>query len=162
MISYKPTRKGLLRGEFLDRIGAICSLQESSIVEDSCLWLGVEVDFDGREVRNGRVLLSQEQALQLIPVLRHFARTGRVGSDGPEETLFVGRWVVGVGPDNKGVEGRIVEMDAKTIAVQSVSEPGSDGLYICSPETFEKFWEPTDAPDQPPTWHERIGLDAGD
>lgn len=161
MISYKPNRKGLLRGEFRDRIGALCSIQESSIVEDNCLWLGVEVDFDGWEIRNGRMLLTQEQARQLVPILRHFARTGRIGSDSAEERLFVGRWVVGVGPDNKGVEGRIVAMDPECITVQDASIPGVEGQHITVPDYFECHWEPIEVPETMPTWHERLDFDAG-
>ena len=80
-MDFGPTKKGLLRAEFEDRYGAVCSIQESSHAGEDCIWLGVEVDLEGNEVPRGRMHLSQEQARELIPVLRHFARTGRLGED---------------------------------------------------------------------------------
>lgn len=60
-MEFKQTKKGLMRAEFTDRYGALCSLQESSIPGEDCVWLGVDVDIEGEEVRNGRMHLTRER-----------------------------------------------------------------------------------------------------
>lgn len=154
-MDFKPTKKGLLRGEFEDRFGAVCSAQESSMVGEDCIWLGVEVDFDGREVRNGRMHLSQQQALELIPTLRHFARTGRLGVD-EKDRFHVGRWVAGVSEDTRGIEGRVVSRDNVGTVVQDQARPGESGRITMVNEVMELHWEPIEVPEHIPTRYERI------
>ena len=46
-MEFKQTKRGQLRAEFQDRYGALCSIQESSIPGEDCVWLGVDVNFEG-------------------------------------------------------------------------------------------------------------------
>lgn len=156
-VEFKQTKKNLLRGEFKDRYGAECSIQESSLPGEECLWLGVDVDFDGREVRNGRMHLTREQARKLIPMLRHFVRCGALGIDEPREHFQVGAWVVGVGEENRGVEGRIVQLQkGHYVAVQDHTRPGPEGTIKCTWEQADLIWVPIEIPDNAPTRYDRI------
>jgi len=157
-MDFKPTKKGFLRGEFEDRFGAVCSVQESSMVGEDCIWLGVEADFDGREVRNGRMHLTQQQALELMPILRHFARTGRLGVD-EKDRFHVGRWVTGVSEDTQGIEGRVISRDDVATVIQDQARPGATGQWVGVNEVVELHWEPIDVPDHIPTRYERISAD---
>lgn len=40
-LELKPTQRGFPRAEFTDFNGTECSIQESSIATDYCIWLGV-------------------------------------------------------------------------------------------------------------------------
>lgn len=163
MFDFRPTKKGLLRAEFKDRYGAVCSVQESSFPDEDCLWLGIEVDIHGAEVPHGRMHISQAMARQLLPVLRHFARTGKLGTDDAGVRFQVGRWVRGVGPDNFGVEGRIVYAHlGEHISVQDSRKPGVDGQHITLWDAVELHWEPIDVPDHIPTRYDRIAADNPD
>lgn len=80
MIELRPTQRGFLRGEFVDRYGEKCSIQESSIAGEFCLWLGCEHETkakDGEPV-GARMHLTQELAAELIPLLQRFADTGEL------------------------------------------------------------------------------------
>ena len=66
-MDISPTQRGFMRGEFIDRYGAKCSIQESSLATEACIWLGTEKD---------RMHLTQDHAKELIPLLRHFVKTG--------------------------------------------------------------------------------------
>lgn len=151
-MEFKPTKRGFLRGEFKDRYGSECSIQESSLAGEDCIWVGVEVDFNGVEVEGGRMHLDQERARELIEVLRHFARTGRLGVDSLEERFRVGAWVRGVGEDNRGVEGRIVSLHkGESVTVQDFNIPGPAGQFIYLWEAFDLSWEALETPDTMPT-----------
>lgn len=156
-MEFKPTKKGLLRGEFVDRYGQTCSIQESSLAGEDCAWLGVEVDREGREVLNGRMHLTRDMARQLIPVLRHFVREGTLGMDEPREKFHIGAWVAGVGKDNRGVEGRVIAMQrGEYMTVQDQHRPGDAGQIICMWEVADLIWVPIDVPDHIPTRYERL------
>jgi len=152
MFDFKPTKKGLLRAEFRDRFGAVCSIQESSFPDEDCLWFGVEVDIHGNESNGGRMHLTQEMARQLMPVLRHFLRTGKLGIDNRDK-FQVGTWVRGIGADVHGVEGRIVHIDGtpesprSVVTVQDYKRPGPEGLSVTIWEAMETIWEPMEIPD---------------
>jgi hypothetical protein len=64
------TSRGFSVFEFRDVWGRDCSLQESSSMSESRIWLGP----------NGihRMHLSQSQAAALIPLLHHFVATGQL------------------------------------------------------------------------------------
>lgn len=158
-MDFKPTKKGFLRGEFEDRFGALCSVQESSMIGEDCLWLGVEVDFDGKEVRNGRMHLSQTQAAELLPIIRHFARTGRVGVDGDKERFHVGRWVYGVSDSTKGIEGRVISRDGVGTTIQDQGRPGVAGRITMVNEVLDLHWDPVEVPEYIPSRYERIAGD---
>lgn len=156
-MDFEQTKKGQLRAEFRDRYGALCSIQESSIPGEECVWLGVDVTIEGEELRNGRMHLTQDLARQLIPVLRHFARRGSLGTDTTENPYYIGAWVIGVGEDNRGIEGRIIQASpSKHLIVQDCRQPGPDGHYVCTWEMVDLIWEPIDVPDRIPSRYDRL------
>lgn len=94
----RRTQRGFLIEEFTDRNGVACSIQQSSIADRPSIWLGVD-DAEPKIMAsqtpaggNGwvpfaipdevslttRMHLTQEHAAMLIPLLRHFADTGRL------------------------------------------------------------------------------------
>jgi hypothetical protein len=158
MIELKSTSRGLLQGEFKDRNGRECVVQESSFPIESCLWLGVDVNFDGEPVTGGRMHVSQELAKELLPILRYFARTGSLGYDDPKEVFQVGTWVLGVGPDNKGVYGRIIEVSpGHYLKVQDNSRLPPAGQISCDWSQADLIWDVTqDRQEIGPTTLERI------
>lgn len=76
----KTTPRGFLRGEFVDRYGEKCSIQESSIADEFCIWLGCEHETKARdgEPVGARMHLTQELARDLILLLQRFANTGEL------------------------------------------------------------------------------------
>ena len=64
---YKMER-GSVRGEFEDRYGDSCSIQESG-ASDRCIWLGVNI-------APRRMYLTQDMARELLPLLQCFVETG--------------------------------------------------------------------------------------
>lgn len=162
-MEFSANRKGFLGADFTDRFGQECSIQESSYQEESCVWLGVDVDMEGKDLRNGRMLLTQDMARKLFPVLRHFARQGTLGVDNPFEKFTVGGWVVGVGPYNHGVEGRIVSMrKGETIVVQDMLRSGPEGQIASTWDQVDLIWEPIETPDSIPSWFDHLRAEADD
>jgi len=156
-MDFTQTKKGQLRAEFRDRYGALCSIQESSIPGEDCVWLGVDVDIEGDEVRHGRMHLTQDLARQLIPVLRHFARRGSLGTDTTDDPYHVGAWVIGVGEDNRGVEGRVIQAQpGKALVVQDWRRPGAEGHILCTWDLVDLIWEPIEVPDEIPSRIDRL------
>lgn len=95
MITWDTTSRGFAIGEFKDKAGQPCSIQESSSA-DAAIWFGAEdvlwsreydaqlpYELNGSTYRhvNGRMHLTQEQAHELWPILRQFAETGFVGPE---------------------------------------------------------------------------------
>lgn len=98
MTEFTETDRGFLRGEFTDRNGVSCSLQESSIAdEEGCIWLGcndiglkkfepgkgwsdVELQNDAPygivHQANTRMHLTQTMVAELLPALAYFAAHG--------------------------------------------------------------------------------------
>ena len=163
MVEFKQTKRGQLRADFQDRYGALCSIQESSIPGEDCVWLGVDVNFEGEELRHGRMHLTQELARQLLPVLRHFARRGSLGEDATKNPYHVGAWVIGVGEDNRGIEGRIIQANVGDIlVVQDWRKAGPDGQVITVWDAVDLFWEPCEMPDKIPSRYDRLSDDDDD
>lgn len=79
-IEFDPTNRGFQRGEWRDRYGRKCSIQESSLATEFCLWLGCDeiIHAPGFEPHNGRIHLTQETAAELIPLLQRFVETGEL------------------------------------------------------------------------------------
>lgn len=93
-IELKPASdRGFLRGEFRDRNGRDCSIQESSLATEACIWLGInepklmylvlnegwkEVPLPPGHDIHGRMHLNQEQVAALLPLLQKFVKTGRL------------------------------------------------------------------------------------
>lgn len=76
-IKFKKTLRGFVVGEFKDRYGADCSIQESSAAQGSFIWLGVDkADYIEGSEDLPRMHLSQEQVSELIPILQSFVETG--------------------------------------------------------------------------------------
>ena len=72
MIALRNTDRGFSRGEFWDRYNRPCSIQESSLATEQCIWLGCD---EGNSVR---MHLTQAMAAELIPLMQHFVETGRL------------------------------------------------------------------------------------
>jgi hypothetical protein len=78
------TPRGFGYIEFIDRYGAKCSMQSSSVATENCIWFGSEEFLkdktpDGKEFIMGhRMHLNIKQVEQLIPILQHFVNTGEV------------------------------------------------------------------------------------
>lgn len=156
MIELKSTSRGLIRGEFLDRYGQQCSLQESSHPEETCIWFGVDVDQNGNEV-NKHMHLTRKQVHDLLPILRRFVRTGALGYDNPKEEFQVGTWVIGVGDTNRGVEGRVVEVVVgQYLTVQNEREAGEMGQIVCLWDKVDLVWEVREPPEVGPSRYERL------
>jgi hypothetical protein len=88
-IELKETSRGFLRGEFTDRYGEPCSIQESSIAGEFCIWLGCEHETkakDGEPV-GARMHLTQVLAAELLPLLERFIETGEL-AELPSEVLI--------------------------------------------------------------------------
>ena len=80
MIEFRQTERGFTRGEFKDRYGAACSIQESSLASEPAIWLGCDhetVDRAGMPC-GARMHLTQELAAKLIPLLQTFVETGEL------------------------------------------------------------------------------------
>ncbi len=96
-MEFKPANdRGFLRGEFVDRYGAKCSLQESSLATEACIWLGVnepevkilvpgegwkDVPIPEGATRSGWMHLTQKMVADLLPALQHFVETGELPAD---------------------------------------------------------------------------------
>lgn len=79
--------RGFGRCEFEDMYGSTCSIQDSSLATDDCIWLGVN---DGEHFQckppynknpdakttGGWMHLSRGQVAALLPLLQHFVNTG--------------------------------------------------------------------------------------
>lgn len=88
----KSTKRGFRRGEFKDRNGEKCSIQESSEISDGYLWLGVNDPnpkiFPGDNTGwhpyplppnvqcSTRMHLDRKTVKKLLPLLQHFVKTG--------------------------------------------------------------------------------------
>ena len=69
MLKTEKTDRGFKCAKFRDRYDKPCSIQESSLATESCLWLGVE-DY--------RMHLTQDMASRLIPFLEEFIKNGHL------------------------------------------------------------------------------------
>ena len=89
-------------GQFKDQKGIACSIQESSLATEPCIWFGISgakvgvlpsisgkpgweeinlADYipGGRAISiTDRMHLNQEQVAALLPLLQHFAETGEL------------------------------------------------------------------------------------
>ena len=92
-IKLNETSRGFIRGNFVDFYNVECNIQESSIAEPKCIWVGCSqpepkqlipgrgwVDFElpPESITNTRMHLNQEQAAALIPLLQRFVETGQL------------------------------------------------------------------------------------
>ena len=92
-IKKGKTQRGFRKFEFVDRYGAECSLQMSSLAEEAAIWLGCndadpkvlvpgegwqKVEMPPDYVANTRMHLTQKMVKQLLPALQKFAETGEL------------------------------------------------------------------------------------
>lgn len=97
-IKVGTTERGFSHGKFTDRYGAECSIQDSSLATERCIWLGiddptvqvciqgqgwVDVPLPEDTLVSGRMHLTQDHAKKLIPLLQRFVDTGSIGD--PED-----------------------------------------------------------------------------
>jgi len=85
-LEITTTERGFRKAEFKDRYGLDCSIQESSIATEACLWLGANkgshYDDNDMPVESqpgkclARMHLSQEQVKALMPLLKYFLKHG--------------------------------------------------------------------------------------
>lgn len=73
-MQLSTTERGFQNGKFLDRYGSKCSIQESSLATESCIWLGVDESFNG-EIGT-RMHLTRQMAASLLPLLQYFVENG--------------------------------------------------------------------------------------
>lgn len=79
-IQVEPTERGFLRGDFLDRNGDACSIQESSLADEPAIWLGQNEGTHHHVTGNclARMHLTRDMAAALIPLLEHFVEHGEL------------------------------------------------------------------------------------
>lgn len=99
-IVFSVTERGFVRGDFVDRNGIECSIQESSAADEACIWLGCNdaaprVCIPGGDpawrllsipefllgleiVYNTRMHLTRAQVEALLPVLQKFFDSGKL------------------------------------------------------------------------------------
>lgn len=97
-IPMGKTERGFSRMEFTDRNGVKCSLQQSSLAFEDCIWLGcsdiglkrftpgslgwedIKLENDGPHgvvhIANTRMHLNRDQVAVLLPHLQRFVETG--------------------------------------------------------------------------------------
>ena len=89
---------------FRDRYEVMCHLQDSSMISEKAIWFGVEnanprildtssegwVDYEiPKEVLlDTRMLLTQEQVKELLPILTKFSETGVLPLDNVERIFY--------------------------------------------------------------------------
>ena len=101
----RKTERGFAIGEFMDRYGAKCSIQKSSLATEDAIWFGVDdpnpliMAFDANRLGlptngetsgwvkydvpkevliNTRMHLTRKQVAKLLPVLQKFIETGEI------------------------------------------------------------------------------------
>lgn len=97
-IKLRKSERGFPLGEFTDKYGAKCSIQDSSAMSEPCIWLGIDdpevqicvkgegwkdVPLPEGTMVSGRMHLTRKHAKKLIPLLQRFVDTGSVGD--PED-----------------------------------------------------------------------------
>ena len=80
MIEWTNTSRGFRKGEFKDRYDITCSIQESSLATEECIWLGRADDqvYEGGGPAGSRMHLTREMAGQLAQILLKFSYTGEL------------------------------------------------------------------------------------
>jgi hypothetical protein len=77
-VEINKTERGFKFCLFKDYYGVECSIQQSSIATDDCIWIGAN-EVRGEVTGNNRMHLSREQIASLIPILQRFVDTGDLG-----------------------------------------------------------------------------------
>lgn len=77
-LTFSKTNRGFGLVTFKDLYGDECSLQESSLATEACIWLGMDKPKEVEGTVLGRMHLNQKQAKSLIKLLNFFVKTGYV------------------------------------------------------------------------------------
>lgn len=79
-MKLKRTDRGFDHAAFVDRYGANCSIQKSSIATEDCIWLGIDdpPKFHLGEWLSGRMHLTRKHVKALLPLLQLFVETGEL------------------------------------------------------------------------------------
>ena len=96
-MEIKKTSRGFGLLEFKDQHGTECSIQDSSLATDDCIWLGANDiglkrfaaglgwsdvklvnTMEDHYVANNRMHLTREQVVDLIPYLQYFVDNGQL------------------------------------------------------------------------------------
>lgn len=119
-IQLDHSARGFAIGTFVDRYGAGCSIQKSSLATEDCIWLGRDPD---------RMHLTREMAADLIPLLERFSLTGllRAGRVTPDDRKSV---VIAALQD--GLEAISEAMDAHIYNADDGEEPEPDCRYLAA------------------------------
>lgn len=80
-VKLAKTKRGFLIGIFTDMYGSSCSIQESSLADEACVWLGVK-EVNGKPAR---MHLTQAMVADLLPLLQHFVEHGTLPDDADED-----------------------------------------------------------------------------
>jgi len=83
-MKFEPANdRGFQKGSFKDLYGEECSIQESSLATEACIWLGCNhetIDKQGRHC-GARMHLTQDMVKDIIPILQYFVETGFLPKD---------------------------------------------------------------------------------
>lgn len=111
-MEIEHTARGFALGEFKDRNGEKCSIQDSSLATEAAIWLGTDeanpllftpnigwkpVEFPPETLFNTRMHLTQKQVAEiLLPALHRFVKTGSINLSEEEEGYYelIGKKVV--------------------------------------------------------------------
>lgn len=107
----------------------------------------------------GSLHLDRETARDILHVLRHFIRTGRLGVDGFNDSYYLGVYVKGVHPDTRGITGVVNGFGPGIFQVRDLDKDEDDDSSVwvmASRDSLEERWEPCEPPTNIPTWHERL------
>ena len=76
----EKTERGFRRADFADLYGAAASIQESSLVTEPALWLGLNEGVHHHVTGDcmARMHLSRDMAAALLLLLQHFVETGEL------------------------------------------------------------------------------------
>jgi len=105
-IEMKRNQRGFVLGEFVDRYGVPCSIQESSLATEAAIWLGSDdavplqcvygkgwqpvPNMPDEYIVHTRMHLTVEQVKALLPLLHYFVDTGQLPPPGvaPEQRII--------------------------------------------------------------------------
>lgn len=89
-LNFAPANdRGFLRADFKDRNGDACSIQESSLATEECIWLGQNEGTHHHVTGNcmARMHLNRDQAREIGRALLGFAETGKLGGEDAPQNL---------------------------------------------------------------------------
>lgn len=88
-LDLQPTNRGFLHAAFKDRNRIACSIQESSIATEECIWLGCD-EGEHHHVTGdcmARMHLTREMAAEIGRALTRFALRGTLAEPTPDEQI---------------------------------------------------------------------------